>query len=145
MMTPKIFSSFVFKMSLVLGIMGIAFICSPAWAQSAFQSAYKALYETFTQVRVIVYVLSAFGLIGFAVAAIMGKFDFVWLSMIAVALFFLSAAELVVKTAVEYGGGTYSLPEGQTMEASLAEVESALGYEDTETQQAIDSLRDNSS
>ena len=144
MMNQKIFSSFL-KMSLILGIMGIAFICAPAWAQSAFQNAYNALYETFKEARQVVYLISGFGLICFSIAAIMGKFDFVWLSMIALAIFILSAAELVVKTAIEYGGGTPSNVIQNTMTESLSsDVESILGYDDAEAQRALEFLKDDS-
>ncbi|MBO7483790.1 MAG: hypothetical protein J6T55_01540 [Alphaproteobacteria bacterium] len=144
MMNKTVFS-FLLKTTLLLSIVGIFFFSFSATAQnSAFTRAYNTLYTTFSNARAIVYVVSGFGLVGFAVAAIMGKFDWMWLSMIAVALFTLAAAELVVKTAVEYGGGQYQAPAGQTMEAQLGSLESALGYDASDAQKITEALQENS-
>ena len=65
--------------------------------------------------------------------------------MIALAIFILSAAELVVKTAIEYGGGTPSSVIQNTMTESLSsDVESILGYDDAEAQRALEFLKDDS-
>ena len=138
MMNQKIFSSFL-KMSLILGIMGITFVCAPAWAQSAFQKAYDALYLTFAQARSVVYVISGFGLICFAFAAIAGKFDWAWLTMIVVALFVLSMAEFVVKTSVEYGKGSGdNIPAPERFE-NIIDVD-GLGYDGADVQKALQFL-----
>ena len=104
----------------IFGIMGI-FLCPEVLADSTttststssssvgnsiFSNAYDQLYTTFKQARVIVYLLSGFGLIGFAVAAIFNKISFTWLTMIGVALFTLAAADKIVNYVVTAGSST---------------------------------------
>ena len=80
-----------------LGIMGIFILPGEGHAEtSVFSEALDTLYVTFLNARAIVYVTAGFGLIGVAVAAISGKLPWKWLSMIAVALFTLAAAEKIV-------------------------------------------------
>lgn len=73
---------------------------------SVFQSAYNQLHSTFLYARVVVYILSGFGLIGFSIAAIFGKINFGWLAMIAVALFMLAAADKIIDYIVSAGSST---------------------------------------
>lgn len=63
---------------------------------SAFRNAYDSLYTTFRYARNIVYILSGFGLIGFAVAAIFGKLNFKWLAMICIGLAVLAGADSII-------------------------------------------------
>ena len=76
-----------------------------AWRKS--QLILKKLSDTFAKARVVVYMLGAFSLIGFATAAIFGKLSWVWLVMIAVSLFILASTEAIVAYTVS--GSTSSL------------------------------------
>ena len=106
---------------MILGIMGIFLFSSDALAQlpqltfstgnSVFNAAYNQLYTTFRQARVVVYILSGFGLIGFAVAAVFNKISFTWLTSIAVALFVLAAADKIVEYIVTAGSDTFIMNE----------------------------------
>ena len=100
-MMRKKFLLSVFKKTAFWGIMGILLFISPVgFAQTSgddiFGNALTTLYNTFVNVRTIVYVTAGFGLIGVAVAAISGKLPWRWLAMISVALFTLSMAEKIV-------------------------------------------------
>ena len=101
---------------MIFTIMGI-FLCpevlaattttsSSSSGSSIFSNAYNQLYTTFKEARVVVYILSGFGLIGFAVAAIFNKISFTWLTMIVVALFTLAAADKIVSYVVTAGSST---------------------------------------
>lgn len=101
---------------MILGIMGIFLYAGSAPAEisinistgnSIFDAAYNQLYTTFKEARVVVYILSGFGLIGFAVAAIFNKISFTWLTMIVVALFTLAAADKIVSYIVTAGSNTF--------------------------------------
>ena len=74
-------------------------------SNSAFQKAYDQLFLTFTNARVVVYMLSGFGLIGFALAAIFGKLSLRWLAMIAISLFILAMTESIISYIMETGSG----------------------------------------
>ena len=88
--------------------MGIFLWANGAWAakglssllgtetNAAFKNAYDSLYTTFRHARNLVYILSGFGLIGFAVAAIFGKLNFRWLAMICIGLVILSGADSII-------------------------------------------------
>ena len=71
-----------------------------------FDGAFDQLYLTFTNSRVVVYALAAFGLLGFAVATIFGKLNWLWLTIITVSLFILASAEAIVSYAVRSSSGT---------------------------------------
>ena len=90
------------KIIYCVGIMGIFLWAQSAAAvssSSAFEQAYNALYSTFQQARNVVYVLSAFGLIGVAAGGLTGKINLKWLAMLCVALAILASAESVVNYA----------------------------------------------
>ena len=100
---------------MIFVIMGIFLFACGAWAEisvsistgnSIFDDAYQKLYTTFTQARVVVYILSGFGLIGFSIGAIFGKISFRWLAMIAIALFMLAAADKIINYIVAAGSNT---------------------------------------
>ena len=100
MMRKKFLFSCVKKMAF-WGIVGFLLFISPVvFAQTSgeniFGEALTTLYNTFTQVRQVVYVTAGFGLIGVAVAAISGKLPWRWLAMISVALFTLAIAEKII-------------------------------------------------
>ena len=66
---------------------------------SAFQRAANVMTTTFKNVRMIVYILGAFGLIGIAVGAIMGKINFKWLAVLAIGLAIVAGADAIIKYA----------------------------------------------
>ena len=90
-----------------------------------FDGAFDQLYLTFTNSRVVVYALAAFGLLGFAVATIFGKLNWLWLTIITVSLFILASAEAIVSYAVRSSSGT-----PQTMKAGWASTQFNKGTSD---------------
>ena len=71
---------------------------------SAFQRAADIMTKTFKNVRMIVYILGAFGLIGIAVGAIMGKINFKWLAVLAIGLAIVAGADAIIKYATKGEG-----------------------------------------
>ncbi|MGN0919233.1 MAG: TrbC/VirB2 family protein [Alphaproteobacteria bacterium] len=70
---------------------------------AVFTSAYQKIQTTFHNARNVVYVLSGFGLVGVAAAAIFGKMNFTWLAMICIALATLAAADKIVAYSINNG------------------------------------------
>ena len=68
---------------------------------SAFKRAANIMTTTFKNVRMIVYILGAFGLIGIAVGAIMGKINFKWLAVLAIGLAIVAGADAIIKYATK--------------------------------------------
>ena len=101
-MNKKVFFKPI-QVMLFWGIVGFLCYTKTGWTatNAIFTEAYNKLYETFNNARVVVYILSGFGLVGLATAAIFGKLSFRWLATIAIALFVLASAEQLVKTVVE--------------------------------------------
>ena len=71
---------------------------------SAFKRAADIMTTTFKNVRMIVYILGAFGLIGIAVGAIMGKINFKWLAVLAIGLAIVAGADAIIKYATKGEG-----------------------------------------
>ena len=86
-------------------VMGVLFYGFDAAAQDVFGRTFKTLATVFKNVRIVVYILGAFGLIGLAVAFIFGKMQFKWLALLAIGLAIVAAADLIVSYAVK-GGST---------------------------------------
>ena len=98
----------VFFRILLLGFMGIFLNAVGAAAavrsgNSAFDTAYEALYVTFLNARQLVYIASGFGLIGVAIGGIFGKISFKWLAMICIALAILAGADKIIDYSVSNG------------------------------------------
>ncbi len=91
-------------------VVGLLFWGFDAAADDAFTRAVNTLAKVFKNVRVIVYVIGAFGLIALAVGGIMGKIDFKKLGYLAAGLAIVAAADLIVSYAVK--GGKDGLDEG---------------------------------
>ena len=108
------------KYLVVALVVGILFYGFDASAADVFERAFKTLAKVFKNVRVIVYVLGAFGLIGLALAFIFGKMPFKWLALLAVGLAIVAAADLIVSYAVK-GGSTDNIDDisNQDWEGSL--------------------------
>ena len=81
-------------------IVGIVLWGFDAAAEGVFSRAGHILKTTFKNVRVIVYILGAFGLIGIAVGGILGKINFKWLAYLAIGLAIVAAADAIVRYAV---------------------------------------------
>ena len=99
--------------ALIVGIMLFGF---DALAQNnadsnIFTRTFTVLGHVFKNVRVIIYIIGAFGLIGIAVMAILGKMQFKWLAYLAIGLAIVAAADLVVKFATNSGKGDTSAIE----------------------------------
>ena len=87
--------------ALVMGVMLYGF--DALAAEDVFTRALRALGTVFRNVRVIVYVLGAFGLIGIAVMFILGKMQLKWLALLAIGLAIVAAADAVVTYATKSG------------------------------------------
>jgi len=66
-----------------------------------FNHAGNLLSTTFKNVRMVVYILGAFGLIGIAVGGILGKVNFKWLAYLAIGLAIVAAADGIVRYAIQ--------------------------------------------
>ena len=83
--------------AVVVGILLYGF--GAAAADDIFQKAFNVTATVFKNVRFIVYIIGGFGLIGLAVAAILGKMNFKWLVYVALGLAIVAAADLIVSYA----------------------------------------------
>ena len=103
MMTQKVFLKIIYRM-FIIGI----FLC-PLGVFAAtngggiFNHAYETIRVTFQNARNVVYIVSGFGLVGIASAAIFGKLSFRWLAMICIALATLAAADKIVDYSIQNG------------------------------------------
>ena len=70
-------------------------------AAAIFEKAFEVTASVFKNVRYIVYIIGGFGLIGLAVAAILGKMQFKWLVYVALGLAIVAAADMIVQYATE--------------------------------------------
>ena len=103
--------------ALIMGIMLFGFDAlatnSTPGSDNIFGRTFNVLGNVFKNVRVIVYIIGAFGLIGIAVMAILGKMQFKWLAYLAIGLAIVAAADLVVKFATGSGKGDTSAVQYQ--------------------------------
>ena len=76
--------------------------------EKMFFDNFRILLETFVNLRLIVYLLSGFALVGFAFLAIMGKLDWALFTVIAISLFTLAGTEALVTYAFDAGNGNPS-------------------------------------
>ena len=92
--------------ALIMGVMLFGFDAladANSGTSNIFTRTFTVLGNVFKNVRVIVYIIGAFGLIGIAVMAILGKMQFKWLAYLAIGLAIVAAADLVVKFATNAG------------------------------------------
>ncbi|MBQ3695429.1 MAG: hypothetical protein II938_00445 [Alphaproteobacteria bacterium] len=75
-------------------------------ATDLFGTAATKLGTVFQNVRVIVFILGGFALVGFAVAAIFGKFEWKKVAILAVGLALLAVASQVVQYAINEESGS---------------------------------------
>lgn len=83
-----------------LAIMAALCVAGSAFAQDIVSTASEKLGAVFQNVRQIVFILGGFALVGFAVAAIFGKFEWKKVAVLAVGLAILAVASQVVKYAI---------------------------------------------
>ena len=98
--------NFMNKVLKVVGMMAVlaaVFFVGDAFAQEIFKNASTAMGKVFDNVRTIVFIMGAFALVGFAVAAIFGKLEWKKVAILAVGLALLAVASQVVKYAVSVG------------------------------------------
>ena len=85
-----------------VALMGaLCFVASTGWAEGIFDDASTKMSDVFNNVRRIVFIMGAFALVGFAIAAIFGKLEWKKVAILAVGLALLAVASQVVEDAVE--------------------------------------------
>ena len=102
----------------MVALMAVVCLITATAAQAAgeqlFQTAQSTLIGVFKNVRVIVFVMGGFALVGFAIAAIFGKLDWKKVAILAIGLALLAVASQVVDYAVKAGQGNGSVGSGAT-------------------------------
>ena len=100
------------KMNKALKVVGsvavmaaLCFVASSGWADDIFEDASTKMSDVFNNVRRIVFIMGAFALVGFAIAAIFGKLEWKKVAILAVGLALLAVAGKVVEYAVSQGSG----------------------------------------
>jgi len=83
--------------ALVAGILLFGF---DAAADDFWTKVFSNVGTVFRNVRIVVYIIGAFGLIGVAVGFIFGKLQLKWLAFLAIGLAIVAAADLVVNYAI---------------------------------------------
>lgn len=96
-------------------IVGLVFYGLDAFAaqgssgsNDVWKKAFNTLVRVFKNVRVLVYVIGAFGLIGIAIGGIVGKINFKWLGYLAAGLAIVAVADAIISYVVkpDQGGST---------------------------------------
>ena len=89
-----------------VAIVAMVCVACAAWAADGgfFSSAQRKMGELFKNVRQIVFIMGAFALVGFAIAAIFGKLEWKKVAILAVGLALLAVASQVVNYAVDSSG-----------------------------------------
>ena len=98
-------------MALVVGLVFYGFDAFAADEKQIWTNAFNTMVRVFKNVRTIVYVIGAFGLIGIAVGAIMGKLQFKWLAYLAAGLAIVAVADLIIRFATQAGTSTTTSPD----------------------------------
>ena len=87
--------------ALVAGVLLFGLDALAAGGNGIFNHAGNLLSTTFKNVRMVVYILGAFGLIGIAGGGILGKVNFKWLAYLAIGLAIVAAADGIVRYAIQ--------------------------------------------
>ena len=107
-------------LALVAGLVFYGFDALAATgSDNVFVNVAKVLAKTFKNVRVIVYIIGAFGLIGIAIGGIVGKINFKWLGYLAAGLAIVAVADWVIT----YATGARNSDSMQSVEWSDVEAE----------------------
>ena len=100
----------IMKTLVLVALVAVVFYGFEAFAagdgKQAWQSAFSVMVKTFKNVRTLVYVIGAFGLIGIAIGGIMGKIKWAWLGYLAAGLAIVAAADLIISWATSMKGTT---------------------------------------
>lgn len=94
----------LFKTLAIVAIFGIVAFAGNAWAQSTsvgLSGVADTLGGVFNEVRTVFYVLAAFGLIGMAAAALLGKINWKWLWALVFGVAIVACADFVIKFATQ--------------------------------------------
>ena len=103
MMNRKVILKTIYSL-FVIGIFLCPFgVLAATNSGGIFNHAYETIRVTFQNARNVVYIVSGFGLVGVAAAAIFGKLSFRWLAMICIALATLAAADKIVDYSIQNG------------------------------------------
>lgn len=79
----------------------VCIACAAFAADNIFSTAQTKMGELFKNVRQIVFIMGAFALVGFAIAAIFGKLEWKKVAILAVGLALLAVASQVVNYAID--------------------------------------------
>ena len=94
-----------------LAIMAGLCFATAAFAEGLFDEASQKMGNLFANVRKIVFIMGAFALVGFAIAAIFGKLEWKKVAILAVGLALLAVATQVVDYAVQSADNTGGDPD----------------------------------
>ncbi len=101
----------LFKTLAIVAIFGIVAFAGHAWAQGGgggatvgLDGVASTLGGVFNSVRTVFYVLAAFGLIGMAAAALLGKIQWKWLWALVFGVAIVACADYVIKFATQGKG-----------------------------------------
>ena len=92
-------------LALVVGLVFYGFdaLAAGGSENQIWTNAFNTMVRVFKNVRTIVYVIGAFGLIGIAIGGIVGKINFKWLGYLAAGLAIVAVADLVIRFATKAG------------------------------------------
>lgn len=99
-------------MALIVGLVFYGFDAA-AQEKQIWTNAFNTMVRVFKNVRTIVYVIGAFGLIGIAIGGIVGKINFKWLGYLAAGLAIVAVADLIITWVTKAG------QEGTTQTADI--------------------------
>ncbi len=83
----------------LVAVFGVIMYATGAWAQNAFDTAIGSLATLFNNVKGVFYILAAFGLIGMAAAALLGKIQWKWLFALVFGVAIVAGAGMIVSYA----------------------------------------------
>jgi hypothetical protein len=114
----------LFKTLAIVAIFGIVAFAGSAWAQGyggggttvGLTGVASTLGGVFDEVRTVFYVLAAFGLIGLAAGALLGKIQWKWLWALVFGVAVVACADYVIKFATQ-GKGEADIGEGFVSES----------------------------
>lgn len=84
-----------------LAIVAALCVAGSAFATDIFSTASQKMGSVFQNVRMIVFIMGGFALVGFAIAAIFGKLEWKKVAILAVGLALLAVANQVVNYAIQ--------------------------------------------
>ena len=96
-------------LALVVGLVFYGF--DAAANENVFTKAINTLAVVFSNVRKVVYIIGAFGLIGIAIGGIVGKINFKWLGYLAAGLAIVAVADLFIQYVIGVNNNTIEKAE----------------------------------